>query len=673
MTDKFTTEALLNYVRTDNGNLIGQGYNSYNPMNSLGSWFGRQVDVKDLKAHAGETMANGAPYNWISLYHDNPYETVNDIFNQNRTKDRLFGYVSAGYAFNPWVNALFRVGNDWSYENRQETASNRQIDTFLEGKNGSFRQREYYRNELNVDFLLTGNGFLSQDFSLSYTAGANLRDNKEKLTMIYAEDLVVPGINNISNVNGNPQASNTLNHLRSNSVFGQTSIGFKEQLYLDLSARNDWNSTLPSDNRSYFYPSASLSWIFTESLNLKDSFLSFGKLRGGWAQVGNATSPYQTLGNYLAVTPSFGGAPLFRLDSQLPPLNLKPEKVTSTEIGLELGAFRNRLRFDATWYDKVTTNQIMGISLSKFTGASSLLINAGEIQNKGLEVHLGGTVIKGDDNGFSWDIDANWAKNTNRVNKLYTDPVTGQELANYPITSAWGVNISAVPGESFGVIRGAAYKRDDNGNVVVNSVGMPTFVGQQEIGNITPDWVGGITNTFSYKNFSLGFLIDMRKGGDFYSVTDMFSSYTGVLEHTAAGTIRENGVVVGQDVLKGYTVVKADGTPNDIVVDADRFFQGVSYAGGGTEYSIIDGSYIKLRNVNISYKLPNSLTNRYSWLKGAGVSVFANNLALLYTHKSNKAGIDPETGFGVGNDGIGIEQYQIPSNRSIGLKLNVAF
>lgn len=673
LTDKFTTNALINYVRTDNSNLTGQGYNSFNPMNSLGSWFGRQVDIKDLKKHSGETMANGAPYNWISQYHDNPYETVNDIFNQSRTKDRLFGYLSASYDFNPWISALFRVGNDLSYENRQETTSERQIDLFLEGKNGQFIQREYYKNELNLDFILTGNGYLSDEFSLNYTAGANFRDYKQKYTMIYAQDLVVPGIYNISNVNGNPQANNRFDHIRSNSLFAQTSLGFKEQLFLDVTARNDWSSTLPSNNRSYFYPSASLSWIFTESLNLHDSFLSFGKLRGGWAKVGNATSAYQTLATYLAVSPAFGGVPMFRLDPKLPPLNLKPESITSTEIGLELGAFRNRLRFDATWYNKTTTNQIMEISLSRFTGASSLLINAGEIENKGVEIHLGGTILQGNEDGFSWDIDANWALNRNKVNKLYTDPVSGQKLDNYPITSAWGVNISAVPGESFGVIRGSAYKRDDNGNVVVNSNGMPTFIGQQEIGNITPDWVGGITNTFNYKNFSLSFLIDVRKGGDFYSVTDMFSTYTGVLKHTAAGDIRENGLIVGRDVLKGYNVVKADGTPNDIVVSADQFFTGISYAGGGTEYSIIDGSYIKLRNINFTYRLPNSITSRYNWLKGAGVSVFANNLALLYTHKSNKARIDPETGFGVGNDGLGIEQYQIPSNRSIGLKLNVAF
>ncbi|MCL4640931.1 MULTISPECIES: SusC/RagA family TonB-linked outer membrane protein [Olivibacter] len=683
LTDKLVAEALVNYVRIDNDNLIGQGYNSFNPMNSLGSWFGRQVDLDALKANQNGDLDTGAPYNWISVYHDNPFASVNSIFNQPRVKDRVFGYASIAYKFHPWFNAQFRVGNDVSWENRQERVSERQIDMYRSGGNGSFRQTELYRSELNADLLLTGSGNLNDDFSLSYTAGANLRDNKYKYTIVYAPDLTVPGIYNIGNVNGNPQAVNRLEHLRSNSLFGQASIGYKSWLYLDVTARNDWSSTLPSDNWSYFYPSASLSWIFTDALGLSDSFLNYGKLRGSWAQVGNATNPYQTLSTYLAVTPSFGGIPQYRIDPQLPPLELKPEKVNSTEIGLELGAFNSRLRFDATYYNKITTNQIMAIDLPKFGGASTLLINAGEIQNKGLELQLGGTLIKKDN--FSWDMNINWAYNRNKVNELYTDPVTGNELLSYPISNAWGVNVQAVPGEAFGVIRGSKYRRTADGALVVNpetfdedgnrdpSSGLLQFDTQQPIGNITPDWVGGISNSFSYKNFNLSFLVDFRKGGDFFSVTDMFGAYTGVLEYTAEGDLRENGVVIGQNVLSDFRVVTPDGQPNNIVVSADDFFANTAYNGGGTEFSIIDGSFIKLRNINLSYSLPKSFTSRYSWLKGASVSIFANNVALLYTHKSNRAHIDPETGFGATNEGLGLETYQIPPNRSIGLKLNVAF
>ncbi len=672
ITDRFTVEALVNYVRTDNDNLIGQGYNSFNPLNSIGSWFGRQVDMEDLRRNQGRTFEDGRPYNWISIYHDNPFEVANSIFQQARTKDRMFGYMSASYKFSDWLNAMVRVGDDWSYENRQQRTSDRQIDVYRSGMNGNYRQTEFYKNELNVDFLLTGSGSLSDDFSLNYTAGSTIRDNKTKYTMIFAEDLAVPGVYSIENVNGYPQAENALFHRRVNSVYGQASVGYKSQLYLDLTARNDWSSTLPSGNWSYFYPSASLSWIFTESLGLNNSWLNYGKLRGSYAQVGNDTDPYQTFLYYLYVNPAFGGAPLNRLDSQIPPVNLKPEKVNSYEIGLELAAFNRRLRFDATYYDKITTNQIMGIDLPRFTGASSLLINAGEIQNKGVEIQLGGTPVQKGENGFNWDVDINWSLNRNRVNELYTDPTTGQELSNYPITNAWGVNISAVPGEEFGVIRGLAYSRNEEGSIIVNENGLPEFEAQQPIGNITPDWVGGINNSFSYKNFLLSFLVDFRKGGDFFSVTQMFGATTGVLDFTADGNIRETGVIAGENVMQDHNFVKADGSRNDIRLSADDFYSNVSYAGGGTEFDIIDGSFVKLRNITLGYRLPSRLVSKLGWMKGASLSLFANNVALLYTHKSNISNVDPETGLGVGNDGLGIEQYQIPSNRSIGLKLNLA-
>ena len=671
ITSKFKIDAMLNYVRTDNKNISGQGYNEYNPMQSIGSWFGRQVDMKDLKENQDKNLPTGAPYNWISNYHDNPYAIVNSIYNQSRTKDRLFGYVSATYNFDKWLNAMVRVGDDVSYEFRKETVSNREIAIYATNGGGNFSQYEFYKNEINADLILTGAGQLAKDFSLSYTAGANIRDNKVKFTKLEAKDLVVPGIYNIGNVNGNPSALNSFSHTRSNSLFGQASFGYKSWLYLDVTVRNDWSSTLPRDNWSYFYPSASLSWIFTDALAIDKSILNFGKVRGSWAQVGNATSAYQILRTFIPTASTFGGIPMYAVSSQLPPTTLRPEKVVSKELGLELGALNNRIRLDATYYNKTTTDQIMAVDLPKFTGNSTILINAGEIQNKGVELQLGATIVKQED-GFQWDIDLNWAKNKNKVNKLYTDPITGQELKSYPIATAWSVNVLAVPGQEFGEIRGAAYHRNANGDIEVNANGLLTFDSQKKIGNITPDWVGGITNTFKYRQFSLSFLLDFKKGGDFFSTTQMFGATTGVAEFTAEGNFRENGVVIGRDVLKGQKVVKADGTPNDKVISAQRFFNNVSYSGGGTEYDIIDGSYIKLRNINFTYSLPKSLTNRIGWLKGASLGVFANNVALLHTDKSNIARIDPETAFGGGNDGLGIEQYQIPSSRSIGLKLNLS-
>ena len=298
-------------------------------------------------------------------------------------------------------------------------------------------------------------------------------------------------------------------------------------------------------------------------------------------------------------------------------------------------------------------------------------MNSGELENKGVEIQLNLGIIRKPE-GFNWDMNVNWAKNSSKVNKLYEDPVTKQKLEAYNITSAWSLTVDAIPGQAYGVMRGNAFLRDEATNaIIIGSDGLPKYTSAPKVvGNVMPDWVGGITNSFSYKNVRLSFLLDMRKGGDVFSVTQWFGLQSGVLEPTVAGGIRENGLVVGQDVLKGEKVMLENGEPNNIRVGARDYFQSLW---GGKETGIIDGSFIKLRQIELGYTLPSSLTNKVTWLKGAGLSFFAHNVALLYTHKSNVAHIDPETGFGVGNDGLGIEQYQIPSNRSIGVKLNVKF
>ena len=674
LTDKLHADAMINYVRTDNNNLIGQGYNEYNPMEAL-SWFGRQVDMSDLKANYNKEFANGLPYNWNSNYHDNPYFTVYKNLN-SRNKDRVFGYFSLSYKFDKWANLMVRVGDDWSNEFRKELTANKSNSTLVSAANGlwgggKFRQYQYALNELNADLIVTGSGKLGRDFSLNYTAGGNYRDNKQRNSTLGADKLTVPDLFTISNAKGQPVTGMYSSHLRTNSIYGQASLGYKNWLYLDATARNDWSSTLPQRNWSFFYPSVSLSWIFTDALNISSSVLNYGKLRTSWAKVGSGgTTPYQLIADYIANTASFNGVTLYSLASTLPAANLKPEANKSTEIGLDLQFLKGRIALDATYYNKITNNQIMAVNISNATGFSKLNLNAGEIQNKGVEIQLNAGILRSD-KGLNWDITVNWAKNKNTVNKLYTDPVTHQELTSFNITSAWSTTVDAIPGKAYGVIRGTAFARDANGAVIVGDDGLPTFTSTpKELGNITPDWTGGVSNNFSYRNFRLGFLVDVRKGGDVFSVTDWFGSYTGILKYTAENGIRENGVVVGKDVLQNEKVVTADGKPNDVRVGAMDYYHSLY---GGRETSIIDGSFIKLRQIELGYTFPARFINRVGWLKGLGVSVFAHNVALLYTDKSNKAHIDPETAFGVDNAGLGIEQYQIPSNRSIGIKLNANF
>lgn len=680
LTNKLKVDAMINYIKTDNKNLIGQGYNEFNPLQSLGSWFGRQVDVMDLKANWDKMMPNplypatGVPYNWNLNYHDNPYLSIYKNLN-SRNKDRMIGYASASYAFNKWFNAMVRIGEDYSNEYRKQVTTSLATANFLTGQGGQFTEWNLYSSELNADLLFTGGGKLAKDFSLNYTAGANYRDAKTKNASVTANDLTVPDFYTITNVKGAPTNTMYQDRLRSNSVFGQASVGYKSWLFLDVTARNDWNSSLPKTSWSYFYPSASLSWIFTDALNLKSSILNYGKVRASWAKVGNATTPGQLQNTYVASANVFNGTTLYSPNSTLAPLNLRPEMTTGEEAGVELHFLNNRINLDATYYTKKTVDQIMKVNVSTSTGASAVLINAGEIQNHGVEVLLNLGILR-TRSGLNWDMTFNWSKNTNKVNSLYTDPVTKQTLASYTLASAWATTIDAIPGQAFGVIRGAAYHRDSKtGAIVVNANGLPMFDKAQPIGNITPDWMGGVNNSFTYRNFNFSFLIDVRKGGDLYSVTDMFGANTGILEYTAAGNIREKGLVVGKDVLGGQKVVKADGTPNDIVVAADNAFKHLSYdgAGSGTQFDIMDGSYIKLRQIQLGYNLPARVVSKIGWVKGAGLSVFCHNVALLAVSKSNKAHIDPETAFGTDISSIGIEEYQIPSTRSVGVKLNVNF
>jgi TonB-linked SusC/RagA family outer membrane protein len=674
-TDRLKSSALINYVRTENDNLTGQGYNNFNPMQSIGGWFGRQVDMLDLKANYNKDMVNGFPHNWNSNFHDNPFF---NLYNNthSRIKDRLFGNATISYKVHPWATVMLRAGGDFSSETRKEIMLNKSNLTLTSMANktwggGRFTQRQYNIYSLNADLILTGGGNIYKGISLNYTAGANYLDNKQILTSLGANELTVPNLFTISNTKGTPVTGMSESHARSNSVFGQASFGYEDYLYLDLTARNDWNSSLPMGNWSYFYPSASLSWIFTKNVHINPSLLSYGKLRASWAKVGNGTSPYQLDATYSANATGFNGVSLYSLSTTLPPINLLPESAKSIEIGTELQFAKGRFGLDATYYTKTTTNQIMRVNLSGSTGYTSMLLNAGEIENKGLELQVNLGIIRSVTKKFEWDMSINWAKNSNKVNKLYEDPVTHQKLTSYNITSAWSLTVDAIPGEAWGTIRGASFLRNNTGAIIVGPDGLPKYNSTPTVlGNITPDWVGGVTNDLSYKNFHLNFLVDFRKGGDIFSVTQWFGYQSGVIAATAENGIREKAMIIGRDVLQHEAIVKEDGNKNDIPVIAQDYFHSLW---GGKETSLIDGSFIKLRQIELGYTVPAQMMRRLPWLQGANISLFAFNVALLHTSKSNIAHIDPETGFGAGNDGLGIEQYQIPSNRSIGIKLNFTF
>jgi outer membrane receptor protein involved in Fe transport len=530
---------------------------------------------------------------------------------------------------------------------------------------GFFRNYNNHTTEINADFIAYFDKRFS-DFHVTALAGANYRDYDFGYTYVGAENLTIPGLYTPSNALGSPTAYQDNQRQRSNSVYGNLSVGWKNQLYVDMTARNDWDSTIKDD---FFYPSVSGSWIPTETFAALhgNPTLNFLKLRGTWAKVGSGTVPYRSGSYFGSNTYSMKGVMLNYLPQVAPPLNLLPEMITTWEVGLEAYLFNNRLHIDAAYYERKTTNQIMQANISPATGYSAMVLNAGKISNKGVEVQISGDIIKTRD--FTWTATLNWAKDKSRVDELYTDPVTGQVVDVYQLGSSWSVVNQALVGRSWGTLVGTGYVYNEDGSIQTAS-GMPVYKSSQNIGDVTPDWLAGFHNEFRYKNLSFSFLLDYRRGGDLYSLSQAFGSQTGIYEYTAAGDIRENGAIAGQNVLTDKVFKNADGTVNTTPVNAESFFYNFYRI---CEMAVIDGSYLKLRELNLTYTFPKSLLNKTKVISGARISLIGSNVAMLWTHKSNLINLDPESTTGTAVSNVGFESNTYPPARSIGLKLGLTF
>lgn len=676
---RFTANATVNYVKNSSENLPGGGYDGGNVMQSIGGWFGRQVDMQALEDNWDTKDPFGRWYNWNSNYHNNPYFTVNRLL-RSRERDRAFGNFMLSYKLNDWMSLSGRIGNDFFSENRKEVNADGAID-IQPGGNFSINDRSV--NLFSGDLFLNFDRSIGDDFRVDGLLGANYYQSDYRFQGMAASSLTVPDLFTIGNVAGNPTTSMFTSKSVSNSLLGSVNISFRNYLFLNATGRNDWSSTLPEGAWSYFYPSVGLGLIFTDAFGIESDVISYGKIRGSWSQIGKATDPYSTRGVYQPGAATFRGVTQFFISRQLPPVGLKNETTTSYEFGLEMAFLMNRVNFDLTYFNNLSRDQILGVDISPASGYGSMLINAGEIQNKGVELLLNGGIVRSQ-NGFNWDVTLNWSYIDNMVNELYGD------LEAYQISSSWGgLTIEARPGKPFGTMMAIGYARDEQGRVIVNPttgrvLKTPVPV---EVGNIMPDWMGGFRNTFSYKNLQLSFLIDARMGGDLFSVTHWFGAYAGVAGFTAEDGIRESGVIVGTNRLSEWGAVLAateggsivyddegfpvgSGVTNDITIPAQQFYGDFW---GNQEASIIDGSFVKLREISFGYTIPRSIINQIGFIRTAQISIIGRNLALLYTHESNNIHIDPETGFGVGNSGMGLEQYQLPSSRSIGFKINLGF
>nr|WP_121271192.1 SusC/RagA family TonB-linked outer membrane protein [Pedobacter schmidteae] len=652
----------LNYVKN---NALGRpwtGASNRNIMLEAFQWGGVQVDYKRLSEYK---RADGTPRAWnrtnyqntpageATRFIDNPYWSAYESYLEEN-RDRLYGNVGFTVDANNWLKLTGKVHADVytsEYQDRIAVYSRSQ---------SQYQDYSQHFNEFNYEFLASAKKTWS-DFSLSGNAGGNIRNMKRRVIDGTTQGgLIIPLYYNLKNA---PTVlnNNANYHLQVYSLFGSFSAAWKGMLYLDGTLRNDWSSTLPVASNSFFYPSITGSFVFSEIPGIKkQEWLDFAKVRLGWAEVGNGTDPYQLAKVYDAQQP-FNGGTSYRLPGTLNNPLLKPEITSSVETGLSIQMFKNRLGLDVTYYNNNSRNQILAVPVSAAFGYDNKVLNAGRINNNGIEVTLNGTPVK--TGNFEWNSTINWSRNRNKVVKL-EQGVSTLELSNLLVTTV------AQEGKPYGQIMGYDFVYAPDGQRVVQADGTYLKTSQLvPLGSVLPDYLFGFQNSFSYKKLRLGFLIDGRMGGSFFSQTYKVGMYSGVLDRTAANGIRETGTIV--DGVKANVVFHPDGTytvtnptKNDTRISALNWARN-EYS-GPTAFSVFDASYIKLRELTLGYTFD---LKKSSAVRSVGVTLYGRNLWNIYTKSKY---IDPEFTNSSGNV-QGIEGGNIPVPITYGLNVSVKF
>lgn len=670
---QLTASIAVNFVNTETTGRGSTGYGG-NQMSNFRQWWQTNVDIKaqeDIYAQTGRNITwNGGDYNdpETPIFWDNPYWTrFKNYTTDERT--RVYGNFVLDYKPTDWLNVMGRVTADTYSEIREERVAVGSVPTEfginLANEGSGYQRTNRQVSEYNYDLIFTVNKKLTTDLNLSATLGGNIR--QESFASIFASTqggLNVPDVYSLSNSKSNvptPIEQDTKKEVY--GVFANANLGFKNMLYLDLSARNDVSSALPVENNSYFYHSEALSFVFSEILDL--SFLDFGKVRVNYAEVGNDTGPQRTTTAYTAVDP-FGSAVLISYPSTVNNPNLKAEKLVSWEAGLELAGLKKRLTFDLALYQTLSQDQIVSVELSKATGASFKWLNGGEIENKGIELTLGYDIIKNDN--FSWNATANWAKNVSEVKSL------APGIDNYVINNFQSTSLNATVGQPYGVLRGTGY-RYLNGQRVINAAGYPVAVADQVIGNPNPDWTGGLMNTFRYKGVQLSFLLDVSQGGEVFSLDMHYGQGTGINKETAGLNDLGNPIrdLVTNDENSGGIIqegVQADGSVNTVRARAD-YFGGAYYWGNAArnpeQMTVYDASYVKFRELALTYNLPKKVLGNV--FQGVSLSLVGRNLWII---DKNVPYADPESGLGAGN-GQGYLSGSYPTMKNVGFKVDLNF
>ncbi|BAX78983.1 SusC/RagA family TonB-linked outer membrane protein [Labilibaculum antarcticum] len=663
LTEKLKASASANYVNTKGKGRFGTGYDDNNPMQNFAQWFQTNLDFDRLKKNyergdGGMLTWNASnPTDLAPAYANNPYWTRYKNYEDDE-RNRLFGYIALDYELNDMFSLTYRTSIDFYQERQNERIA---VGSNTQSKFSSF-DRTY--SEWNSDLMLKFKKRVN-DFSLNGLVGVNYLDrNIQTISGETSGGLVVPGLYTVANSVVAKSPTETLLEKNTKSGYGSFSVGYKNFAYFEGSFRVDQTSTLPTNENTYFYPAVSGSLILSELGAIKDlSFLSFAKLRANYAEVGNDTNPYNIRSAYSQYV-NWGNKASFSVNGTLKNPELKSERTESVELGLEANFFNNRFGFDLALYKSNSFDQIMDVNVSTASGYSRAFVNSGEIENKGIELGINISPVKSSD--FNWDMNINWAKNKNEVISLYNG------VDNIQILSAWDITMNATVGEAYGVLKGTDFVYT-NGKKTVDANGYYTKTAEDDkvIGNIQADWTGGITNTFSYKGITLRALVDIQKGGDIYSVDRKYGLATGLFKETGGlnskGNPKRDAVSDGGGILHAEAV-NIDGTPNTTFARANSWGGDQYYGRTPTARYIYDASYVKLREVALSYTIPKSILSQTFFTK-AVVSAVGRNLWII--HK-NTPGFDPETGQSSGNE-QGIANGSYPTTRTYGFNVTLGF
>ncbi len=686
--DKLKVTSSANFINSDGLGRPSTGY-SDNIMSSFRQWYEVNVDIQEQKAMYDKTGQNitwnPVAYNDLApAYWDNPYWVRYKNYETDK-RNRFIGYAQLDYDITSDLKFMGRYAIDTYQELQEERkavgSGSGEFGVGRPDATSGYSRYTHDFTETNFDLMLNYHKRFSESFDFTGLVGSNMRKTTHSSVFASTNNgLAIPGLYALANSQMSmlpPSESETVAAV--NGVFGSISLGLLDTYFIDATFRRDYSSTLPTENNAYNYPSVTASMLFSNLLNI--DWLSLGKVRLNFAEVGNSAPALSVKDTYIQ-NASFAGTTIVTVPNTKNNPELKPERQRALEAGLEMNFLKNRAGFDLALYKNNTFDQLMPVSISYATGYASKWVNAGEIENKGIELALFGTPVKTKD--FSWDLNLNFSKNENKVVSLYTD-ANGNEVTNLQLASLQGgVSINATVGQPYGTIQGSDYVYAENGGRIVSqTTGRYLRTGTNDVvlGDVNPDWNAGLRNTIKYKDLSLSFLLDMQHGGDVFSLDLWYGMGTGLYQETAGpndlgNEMRDPITYVNDDPAQGYASnsgglindgVDENGNPNTVRVSQENY-GAIGWAVDPNKRFVYDASYLKLRELSLTYDLPKSLVEKIHFA-GASLSIVGSNLWII---SKNLPYADPEASQSSGN----IQGWQsgvLPATRNVGVTLNLQF